>query len=90
VFSFEDILQSGQNCDLRLIFWEKAVEAIPAQGHKIIALLGPEGGFSESEVKMAQDAGFAAVTLGPRILRAETATIAASVMLQHCFGDMHL
>ncbi|HAO22014.1 MAG TPA: 16S rRNA (uracil(1498)-N(3))-methyltransferase [Desulfobacteraceae bacterium] len=90
VLSFEEILRIGQDCDLRLIFWEKAVEAIPTQGHKIIALLGPEGGFSESEVKMAQDAGFAAVTLGPRILRAETATIAASVMLQHCFGDMHL
>jgi len=90
VLSFENILQIGQNCDVRLIFWEKAVEAIPDQGHKIIALMGPEGGFSESEVKMAQDAGFAAVTLGPRILRAETATIAASVILQYCFGDMRL
>ncbi len=90
VLSFQDVLQIGQNCDLRLIFWEKAVEAIPTQGHKIIALMGPEGGFSESEVKMARDAGFAAVTLGPRILRAETAAIAASVMLQYCFGDMGL
>jgi 16S rRNA (uracil1498-N3)-methyltransferase len=88
VLSFEQVLEIGQDCDVRLIFWEKAVEAIPAQGSKIIALLGPEGGFAESEVKMAQNVGFRAATLGPRILRAETATIAASALLQYRFGDL--
>ena len=46
-----------------------------------IALSGPEGGLEEREEKMAFDAGFAPVTLGPRVLRAETAPIALLSLL---------
>ncbi len=50
--------------------------------------IGPKGGFSEKELKMASDQGLTAVSLGPRILRTETAPIAALAILQHRYGDM--
>ena len=56
--------------------------------NKIYALLGPEGGFTQQEIESARDRGFVTASLGPRILRAETATVAACVLLQHLFGDM--
>ncbi|HTX06209.1 MAG TPA: 16S rRNA (uracil(1498)-N(3))-methyltransferase [Steroidobacteraceae bacterium] len=54
----------------------------------VIALVGPEGGLAESEQHAALDAGFIAVRLGPRILRTETAAIAALTLLQQRFGDL--
>ncbi|RLA21603.1 MAG: 16S rRNA (uracil(1498)-N(3))-methyltransferase [Gammaproteobacteria bacterium] len=54
----------------------------------IILLSGPEGGFSESEQRKAVQAGYQSVTLGPRILRAETACIAAITAVQLLWGDL--
>jgi len=51
-------------------------------------LIGPEGGFSPAEIDWARDNGFRIVSLGKRILRTETAPIAALAILQHKFGDM--
>ncbi|MGJ8525833.1 Ribosomal RNA small subunit methyltransferase E [Halomonadaceae bacterium LMG 33818] len=51
-------------------------------------LIGPEGGFSEGEVVMAQRKGFNAHGLGPRILRTETAPVVALSLLQHAYGDI--
>lgn len=50
-------------------------------------LAGPEGGWTDNEVQAALDAGFHTWQLGPRILRAETAPVAALAVLQHRFGD---
>ncbi len=50
-------------------------------------LIGPEGGFTEAEIAAAGDAGFAPTTLGPRVLRTETAPIVALTALQLRFGD---
>jgi 16S rRNA (uracil1498-N3)-methyltransferase len=50
--------------------------------------IGPEGGFASDELEAFRVAGFSQVGLGPRILRAETAAIAAVVWLQARFGDM--
>jgi 16S rRNA (uracil1498-N3)-methyltransferase len=59
------------------------------RGPRAIALLiGPEGGLSEAELEAAIRAGFQPVQLGPRILRTETAAIAALAALQHAFGDL--
>ncbi len=52
-------------------------------------LIGPEGGFSSSEVSQAHTAGFSSLLLGPRILRTETAAIAAITALQATFGDFN-
>jgi 16S rRNA (uracil1498-N3)-methyltransferase len=50
--------------------------------------IGPEGGFASDELEAFRVAGFSRVGLGPRILRTETAAIAAVVWLQARFGDM--
>lgn len=54
-----------------------------------ILLIGPEGGFSEDEVKMAHMAGFAPVRLGKRVLRTETAALAGIAALQTLWGDFN-
>jgi 16S rRNA (uracil1498-N3)-methyltransferase len=54
----------------------------------VYLLIGPEGGFTDEEVEACIQAGIMPVSLGPRILRAETASIAALALLQHRFGDL--
>ena len=54
----------------------------------IALLVGPEGGFSENEIGWAQCNDFQIVALGSRILRTETAPVAALAILQHKYGDM--
>tara|TARA_B100000929_G_scaffold103029_1_gene81502 strand:- start:2965 stop:3693 length:729 start_codon:yes stop_codon:yes gene_type:complete len=51
-------------------------------------LIGPEGGLSDTEVHQSQEAGFTACSLGPRILRTETAAITGLSVLQATFGDL--
>lgn len=53
-------------------------------------LIGPEGGLSEEEIERAEQAGFSSLHLGPRILRTETAPLAALAILQARWGDMVL
>lgn len=48
---------------------------------KVLALIGPEGGFTETEAAAAREAGVTAVGLGPRVLRAETAAVAVAVLV---------
>jgi len=94
--SFEEVLNLGKDNDLKIVFWEKESKPVnkelPASNlkppEKIFILLGPEGGFTLKEVENAKASGFITASLGPRILRAETATIAACTLLQYLFGDM--
>jgi 16S rRNA (uracil1498-N3)-methyltransferase len=58
-------------------------------GKKMTAVVGPEGGWEDSELDAARSAGAQVVTLGGRILRAETAAIAITAILQHRFGDVN-
>jgi 16S rRNA (uracil1498-N3)-methyltransferase len=57
-------------------------------GAGITVLIGPEGGLEDVEQEAAIAAGFKAVRLGPRVLRTETAAIAALTIIQHHFGDL--
>jgi 16S rRNA (uracil1498-N3)-methyltransferase len=59
--------------------------SVPAS---IALLVGPEGGLSESEIEAAAQAGYTALRLGPRVLRTETAPLAAIACLQGWWGDM--
>jgi len=59
-----------------------------AKGKRLILLIGPEGGFTLDEAAKVQEAGGKAVTLGPRILRAETAAVAAVTVAQYENGDL--
>lgn len=80
---------------LRLILWEqetrcglKQILASEAGGRRAVILIGPEGGFGPDEVDEAVRAGFRQVSLGPRILRTETAVITVVGLLQYELGDL--
>ena len=96
--TFNDVIKVDDECDLKIVFWEnesKPVSDVVQQVHdrhyrKILAVLGPEGGFTEREIEDARACGFVTASLGPRILRAETAAIVACTILQYLFGDMGL
>jgi 16S rRNA (uracil1498-N3)-methyltransferase len=94
VVPFDTALNWAQDCDTRLIFWEKKsksqrpASAWTRPAARVFVMVGPEGGFEPEEVQLARQAGFFTVGLGPRILRAETAALAAAVLTQYVFGDM--
>jgi 16S rRNA (uracil1498-N3)-methyltransferase len=78
--------------ELRLVCWEAAQDqAAPSPRSRISSLLvvvGPEGGFDDAEVDLLQHSGFRPISLGPRILRGETAAIVASALAQARWGDL--
>jgi 16S rRNA (uracil1498-N3)-methyltransferase len=57
-------------------------------GQEIAILIGPEGGLTNDEVEHARARGARTVTLGPRILRAETAGIVASTLVLSGLGEL--
>lgn len=57
------------------------------QSGKVVFMVGPEGGWAEKEEQQAFDAGFQSVTLGKRVLRTETASLAAIAAMQTLWGD---
>jgi len=78
-----------------LVFWEedraeslRDIERSMGGLKKIRIMIGPEGGLAEHEVDHARSCGFRAVTLGHRILRTETAAIAAIAIVQYCWENM--
>jgi 16S rRNA (uracil1498-N3)-methyltransferase len=65
-----------------------AKEKLPANLSVLTALVGSEGGWTNEELEAARQAGWTIVTLGGRTMRAETAAIAVTTLLQHIFGDL--
>jgi 16S rRNA (uracil1498-N3)-methyltransferase len=61
---------------------------IEIPGTKLCLLVGPEGGLSDRELEDAAIAGFRQVSLGPRVLRTETAALAALAIAQATWGDL--
>lgn len=74
------ILNPAGKQSIKNIFLKKA-------SHTIILLIGPEGGFSEVEINLAKQNDFHEISLGPRVLRTETAGIAAIATIQSLHGD---
>ncbi|MDJ0905177.1 MAG: 16S rRNA (uracil(1498)-N(3))-methyltransferase [Woeseiaceae bacterium] len=64
-----------------------ALTSVDAPSTKVCLLIGPEGGFSDQEYADARLAGFTAVSLGPRVLRTETAALATVAVAQSLWGD---
>ena len=94
---FESFIESGHaaGSDCRLFFSEREGRGLDeALGHchgelkRVAALVGPEGGWSDEEMAQARLSGWNIVTLGGRTLRAETAAIVVSALLQHLLGDL--
>ena len=93
--SFEELVGTSQTYHLKIIFHHAGSElkSRPDPGdsrnmRRVLALIGPEGGFTSDEVKLARHHGFVCVSLGPRILKADTAAVAACAILQYAFGDV--
>lgn len=79
----------------KVILWEqessrdlKSLLRESAPAHDLIAVVGPEGGFTRDEIASALEAGFSTASLGDRILRAETAAVAVSTIFQYEWGDL--
>ncbi len=94
VHTFSEALACAASAELKLMLYEgdsswSFTEGIGSFRPQSIALLiGPEGGFSVDDVAQAQEVGFLPVSLGPRILRTETAAMVAAALAQCYLGDL--
>jgi len=90
---FDKALKMAEDAELGLIPYEGESRARLGEQLKrgicsVAVMIGPEGGFSEKEVHKATEAGIRPVTLGPRILRTETAGIVVLSIIGHELGDI--
>lgn len=88
VLSLKSALEDAQQADLKLIAWEETgLEKVLDIGRVVPShaalLVGPEGGFPEEEVRLAEQFGFTQVNLGESILRMETACIVGAALVLH-------
>lgn len=90
--SFESFLAGTKDAELCLMFSERdggGLELISGRAPRsVTALVGSEGGWADEEIECAREQEFHVITLGGRILRAETAAITVTALLQHLFGDL--
>jgi 16S rRNA (uracil1498-N3)-methyltransferase len=66
---------------------EHSLSQLPDPGGPVSLLIGPEGGLSDQELALAAQAGFLGLRLGPRVLRTETAAVAALAAMLGAWGD---
>ncbi|WDP93051.1 MAG: 16S rRNA (uracil(1498)-N(3))-methyltransferase [Desulfobacter sp.] len=89
---FDEMLDLVKGHSHKIAFWEEGGLPLSrihyAESHSAAVLIGPEGGFDVQEIEVANGNGFAAYSLGPRILRAETAAVCAAGIVQYLLGDM--
>jgi 16S rRNA (uracil1498-N3)-methyltransferase len=91
--SFEKFIEkssSNSNNENLILFSERGGESFSEikAGKRFVAVTGAEGGWEDGEIELARAGGFKIVTLGGRILRAETAAISVAAILQNRFGDL--
>lgn len=91
---FTEAVNAAARADAPLFLYEAEQEqglrrALEAGSHKTVSIfVGPEGGFEEAEAQQAQAGGLISVSLGPRILRCETAPLAALAAIQYHTGNL--
>lgn len=95
VLPFEKMLTEQTGAVQKILFWEEQGNDISLHSSSLQKtdaglqiVFGPEGGFPLQEIDTAQKKGFQILSLGPRILKAETANIAAVSIMQHLLGNM--
>jgi 16S rRNA (uracil1498-N3)-methyltransferase len=89
--AFVDLVTSRDYPGAEILFSERSGGPFPnvIEHKKITAFIGPEGGWNDEELELAAVEGISVVTLGGRILRAETAAIALAAVIQYRFGDLN-
>ena len=92
---FRALVERDSTAALKLLFWENERHQSLRQAHEkypragsVLVVIGPEGGFNSQEAELAQAHDFQPVCLGKRILRAETAAVAALSLVQFLWGDL--
>lgn len=88
---FEDALRSAQAYENKLFaceFLEKSEREISCMSGSFALVVGSEGGFTEGEFQAGKENGFCGISLGKRILRAETAAIALLSIVQYAAGEL--
>ncbi|MEY8312227.1 16S rRNA (uracil(1498)-N(3))-methyltransferase [Oscillospiraceae bacterium 42-9] len=92
--SLQEALETAAREGQALFFYEKARDGLTAAlvegSGRLFLFVGPEGGFAGEEAALAQDLGAKLLTLGPRILRTETAPLAALAAVMYARGGMEL
>ena len=95
LLSFDEMLAEGEHKAQNILFWEEqsvenSLHSLPLKQETpgLGLVFGPEGGFPVEEVETAKDNNFQILSLGSRILKAETANIAAVSIVQHLLGNM--
>lgn len=98
LMNIENFLASASGADLKIMLHQEDVDSGGIKWRELIdrhekpkniyAMVGPEGGFTSSEVAEAREAGFEILGLGPRTMRSETAALALSSILGFLWGDL--
>lgn len=95
---FEELINNAPDKNmLKILLWEdenkkdlkkllRSMSRLP----RVLAMVGPEGGFASNEINLAREAGFHIISLGNRILRAETAAVSLVSIIQYEWGDLNL
>jgi 16S rRNA (uracil1498-N3)-methyltransferase len=89
--NFRSFIAAADSDDENLVLFSErggaSLSSVKAE-KKLVAVIGSEGGWDDAEIEAARAGGFQIVTLGGRILRAETAAISLAAILQNRFGDL--
>ncbi len=90
IVDLNDFFHSAEKYGRILFFSERAGQGLTEsiESEKLCAIIGPEGGWDDSEIEAAKSSKAEIITLSGRVLRAETASIAVAAILQHRFGDL--
>ncbi|MEA1080959.1 16S rRNA (uracil(1498)-N(3))-methyltransferase [Marinobacter qingdaonensis] len=83
-------LEHSRDCDARLVLHHRTERSLQSLNtpSRVALMIGPEGGLSADEIALAEQEGFLPVALGPRVLRTETAPVAAMALCQWLWGDI--
>ena len=94
---FRDLMAKWRREEaLKVVLWEdeisnnlKELLKWSSSAKNFVGIVGPEGGFAREEIETAEEAGFISVSMGDRILRAETAAITLVAIVQYELGDLN-
>lgn len=81
---------AAQDAELKLVLHHHSEQPLQEMSapESVALLIGPEGGLTSDEVELATQYGFKPLTLGPRVMRTETAPVAALTLLNYLWGDL--